>query len=796
MPSERLRTKRERLCSWCSKTFSKDEHLARHVRTHTREKPFICPICRKPFSRQYVLSLVSTEGGQKNTEHCLSDSLLRHMRCHPSSVLQEGVEARAAMDNTNDAPQKSHNHQVSSYGQSPDYRELPTPPHQSSAVGSEYPGGINTRSTSYSFANQATATSDFQEVAPKNKEKNTPGFPTPGSQSRLTTLDSSFADLTQHGSWMFEDSNIQIPAWFADDDFDLSALNSEIIMSTTKWLPGHLSNSQNEPTVPIIQPQEEDNTPPREELIRTHWHTYMGPTWLGLSRTGHITPEMIPEQTQVDEAYRASLAVKLQPDIPFLPLPSTDFLNLCIQMYFTKFHPVFPIVHAPTFRPSSKSSLLLLSICSIGSLFVGSSYAASQGMKIFETLNKAILSSWEGYFSRQGLETIAMIQAALIGQTFGLLSGRQKDLLIAQTFHGTLVVWAKRVTGSQMMKKASEYVSLSDITHTPERAWKTWIQAEERNRLLAGIHIHDVEISELFISDPYFRHSPSKLPLLSDDEPWLAKTAKEWSQKMITHLSGSHSYASSLRPSTRIPDELSFSKNTMTNGFHTYLELESLAASAMEAKSTANLEQQSSYENALINLYETKISPSGAQNAETYSLAVLWHSAFISLHADINRIELAIGKEGLTESENQREYIREWASSPDGQRCALHAAIILRELQKSPIGTEPPIHIPRIIFRAAVIWFCYTEFGAEMTNNCHPSVEFPELQKIGINCQRLTFEANGFKVLRPTISESSTFCGLVDVLPRVGHWGVSRLFTSILNLLVPDFKDDERYLRL
>ncbi|OQD86252.1 hypothetical protein PENANT_c008G06563 [Penicillium antarcticum] len=541
MPSERLRTKRERLCSWCSKTFSKDEHLARHVRTHTREKPFICPICRKPFSRH--------------------DSLLRHMRCHPSSVLQEGVEARAAMDNTNDAPQKSHNHQVSSYGQSPDYRELPTPPHQSSAVGSEYPGGINTRSTSYSFANQATATSDFQEVAPvqlEEQRKNTPGFPTPGSQSRLTTLDSSFADLTQHGSWMFEDSNIQIPAWFADDDFDLSALNSEIIMSTTKWLPGHLSNSQNEPTVPIIQPQEEDNTPPREELIRTHWHTYMGPTWLGLSRTGHITPEMIPEQTQVDEAYRASLAVKLQPDIPFLPLPSTDFL-------------------------------------------------------------------------------------------------RQKDLLIAQTFHGTLVVWAKRVTGSQMMKKASEYVSLSDITHTPEKAWKTWIQAEERNRLLAGIHIHDVEISELFISDPYFRHSPSKLPLLSDDEPWLAKTAKEWSQKMITHLSGSHSYASSLRPSTRIPDELSFSKSTMTNGFHTYLELESLAASAMEAKSTANLEQQSSYENALINLYETKISPSGAQNAETYSLAVLWHSAFISLHADINRIELAIGKEGLTESENQRD---------------------------------------------------------------------------------------------------------------------------------------------
>ncbi|KAJ6076910.1 hypothetical protein N7499_008891 [Penicillium canescens] len=781
MPSERLRNKRERLCSWCSKSFTKDEHLARHVRTHTREKPFICPICRKSFSRH--------------------DSLLRHMRCHPSSALHEDLEARAALGNTNDASQKCHDHQISSYGLSSGFRKPPTPPPQSPAVGAEYPGGTNTRSASYSFANdQGTTPSTFEEAAPiqqGEQRENVSGFPTPGSQSHLPTLDSSFTDLSQHGSWLFENSNIQLPPWFAHEDFDLNALNSEIMMSTTNWLPGHLSHSQNEPTGHTIQPHDEGNNPSREELIRTHWHTYLGPTWQGLSRTGHITPEMIPEQTQVDEAYRASLAVKLQPDIPFLPLPSTDFLNLCIQMYFTKFHPVFPIVHAPTFRPSSKSSLLLLSICSIGSLFVGSSYATSQGTKIFETLNKAILSSWEGYFSRQGLETIAMIQAALIGQTFGLLSGRQKDLLIAQTFHGTLVVWTKRATGAQMMKKASDYISLSDISHAPDKAWKTWIEAEERNRLLAGIHVHDVEISELFIADPYFRHYPSKLPALSADDLWLAKTSKEWSQKMISHLSGSISYASSLRPSASIADELSLSQPTnLTNGFYTYLELESLAASAMEARSTNNSTQQSSYEGALMRFYETNIAPNGCQNGAKYSLAVLWHSAFISLYADINRIELAIGKEGLTESQLHREYIREWASSPDGQRCALHATLILRELEGSSIGAEPPIHVPRIIFRAALVWFCYTEFGVDTTTNRHQSVEFPELQKIGINCQRLNFEANGFKVLRPTISESSTFCGLVHILPRVGHWGISRLFALILNLLVPDVKDDERYQRL
>jgi len=69
------------------------------------------------------------------------------------------------------------------------------------------------------------------------------------------------------------------------------------------------------------------------------------------------------------------------------------FQNLCIQTYITRFNPIFPIVHVPTFRPSTEKSLLLLSMCSMGSLFVGSSRAAAQGLKIFRRLNKAILAT-------------------------------------------------------------------------------------------------------------------------------------------------------------------------------------------------------------------------------------------------------------------------------------------------------------------------------------------------------------------------------------------------------------------
>ena len=62
-------------------------------------------------------------------------------------------------------------------------------------------------------------------------------------------------------------------------------------------------------------------------------------------------------------------------------------------MYFTRANPVLPILHAPTFRPTTENGGLLLSICSIGSLFLGTTKAAHYGAVLFERLLKAMMLS-------------------------------------------------------------------------------------------------------------------------------------------------------------------------------------------------------------------------------------------------------------------------------------------------------------------------------------------------------------------------------------------------------------------
>lgn len=310
------------------------------------------------------------------------------------------------------------------------------------------------------------------------------------------------------------------------------------------------------------------------------------------------------------------------------------------------------------------------------------------------------------------------------------------------------------------------------------------------DRVAAGLHILDTEISELVLTYPLMRHDKNLLPVTARNELWVAPNASQWRNIMnsrpTTSLSGTPPQVST----GDIPSGVD-----STNGFHIYTELEGINARIMEQKFTSavsNQELVEKFEPQLILFFDRNFRPKSERSSfDPFCLEILWHSIFISLLVDIHRLELAIGKEGYEESLLHRDYAYTWSSSQEARRCALHGALILRKLQNMPLGVEPAIHVPRALYRAATIWYVYTEFsGNEDTSfpeiSSNQDMTFPELSFLKINSEGLLFEANGYRTSKPKTSESSTLCGLMDLLQRIGHWGLSRKFAEQLGVLLKE----------
>ncbi|GFF41960.1 uncharacterized MFS-type transporter C1271.10c [Aspergillus udagawae] len=443
------------------------------------------------------------------------------------------------------------------------------------------------------------------------------------------------------------------------------------------------------------------------------------------SCSGSITPDTARDQSYVDEEYREHLATKLQHHLAILPLPSTDFL-------------------------------------------------------------------------------------------------RRKDLLTAQTFHGTVIAWARRFNMFQA-GSVSKHLNPDLLAREPEKAWKTWIHAEERNRIAAGLYIHDIELAELSLSDPFLGSGLSKLPPISDETLWAAPTAEAWATALTGPLSNLSTY-SPLEAPAHIPS----APGNPNNRLYAYLELQRIAVSIIQGRSSGDFSQrqhhrhhhhqqqqhQKQHTTSLITFYNTYILTPHRRKpppADPYLLPALWHSLFVSLSTDLNRLELVIGREGHHEAQRHTDYARSWARSPDGLRSALHASMILHELEAASLAAELPIHAPRILFRAAIAWFCYTKYGApgsgdanadansdanvQGTGSSSPSTipalhqqfgQFPEFRILPVAPPQVLYEVTGLRSFRPNTPETGTFRRFVDVLQRVGHWGVSRNYAYLLSLLFPE----------
>ncbi|KAF5637613.1 zinc finger rsv1 [Fusarium tjaetaba] len=559
-----------------------------------------------------------------------------------------------------------------------------------------------------------------------------------------------------------------------DDQFDLEAMGSAILSAN------HLPGLSNEPFFSVALSSAENTA--GDALIATsrsikrqmEVHKAVHSRWY----TRPIPEPDIPQplfsfmnQEEVDEEYRAGLSTRLAPNPQDIALPSAEFLNLCVKLYFSKFQPLFPIIHSATFRPTSDKALVLLSICSIGALFVGSDGAARCAKAIFTKLNKAILASWERYIHKGGCEALAVAQAATIGQTYGILSGQPNNLLLTDSFHGTIIAWARQA-GLFRVRTAFESTDTINMTDV-EGSWRRWAQREETLRLILALQIHDSEFTKIFHHEGLLGHDQNRLPTCCSAELFSATTASNWHAAVI----------SMTQRACNGEDPVlmcSPSQPVCKSSFYAYAQLAGHYAHLSEARCRGALEDHAATIRQRLTLwYDEIVGGIVDKDHDQFSLVGLWHQAFMALYVDFDFLERIVGRDRTPPTSLEEDEVSRWVRSNDGIRCAVHAALIIKRYSMQAISEESAIHVPLSLFHAGIVVYCHIKFG-------------------GLAIQRNVdiLELKGDEPLSTDITEQigpTTLYTVTDILRRHGHWDLSRRLASILSILIEGVTDTEMH---
>ncbi|GJN92389.1 hypothetical protein Rhopal_005419-T1 [Rhodotorula paludigena] len=233
----------------------------------------------------------------------------------------------------------------------------------------------------------------------------------------------------------------------------------------------------------------------------------------------------VTETTRLRILYKVRELSAADPSLSERFVPRLELLELFLQLYFDKYHALFPLVHQPTWDPNTAPSFLVLAVASVGARYawervVGSSMHAHALLECARRMAQIM-----GDLDNTLLRTVAWQQTVLIVLQSGMVSGNKRDLERTQAFANMPVTFARRqgwLKEPQVDEQAEELLSLDE-------RWKRWRDREEIRRLgfaavffdCVGTALWNMDSSSLYLD-------AANTPLPCHDALWDAPTASAW----------------------------------------------------------------------------------------------------------------------------------------------------------------------------------------------------------------------------------------------------------------------------
>ncbi|KAH8895354.1 cytochrome P450 [Thozetella sp. PMI_491] len=408
------------------------------------------------------------------------------------------------------------------------------------------------------------------------------------------------------------------------------------------------------------------------------------------------------------------------------------FLDSSLHMFFTKFIPILPVIHRPTFVYRDCSAPLLLNAIALGSLFLGTEDATAKGEALWRLAYTAIATSWPemiGYRREYDVcSGVELVLTALLSQSYAALSKNPTLRMTSQTFYGLSMHWAQYCGMYDVGRTEAPDIPLEhDSIDARMHAWRSWAARETQLRTLLGLCVIDGVVSQFSGNLVNTWPSTSPLPLAADEAAFAADTADKWIRHMATARTSQNSMPvrfcdlyQSLFSDGPLSSQIDFGPGLLS--LKILLEIMSSLATNFDTASQGSGGAQSKFRavQALGHL-RRHIACSMSLKAGDKAIGLLrWHAVCLDLVASTARGARRMCHHfGITQhifggkkrQEERQVNPQAWAQGLPARKCLLHALEIHKIASEVPLGVAHDVCLPGTLFAAATTYSSFALAG-------------------------------------------------------------------------------------